>query len=355
MGNEAKKKERESQCLNKAVKLGLMQHGKSLRIIQRLASPDFDDCDHERPDFIKLYKDPSSAKSSTVVGIEQFRVDRMSLLTKDNKVASVGIVAHKDVEKLFNKYHETALHGDIPESAFDDIGQYVSKYAQNQERSSYHTLLESFKYSLNLHLNSVDQYRKNLLSISNGKYPIELVFLIEIHADFYGLYRADDRGIGKQEDNLMPIFEEMVQFMEENIDSKKVNYVVLCIENGLGCGDCKVIAFSTKNIRKELVRQRIRVYEYAGEDLQYPKFEALDKEVPIESRYDTTEDGANIHLRIPKDDAIERYNGALQEMEHAYNLIKCGKNVMMTSAVYGCFSAIQESCSNRENNTNDET
>lgn len=355
MGNEEKKKDCENQCLNKAVKLGLMQHGKSRLIIQRLASPDFGGCNQERPDFIKLYESPSSTKCPTVVGIEHFRVDRMSLSTKDQKVASTGIVKNKRIEKILNEYNLEAEKGDVSKRIFDRLGKVVANYMEEQLCSSYNILLESFKYSMNHHLNFVDEYRKNLTSISCSKFPIELIFLIEIHADFTGLYCADDCGIHKKENNLMPIFEEIVCFMEENIDPRKVNYVILCIENELGCSDYEVVAFSTKNIRKDLEKQRIRIYEYAGEDLQYPKFTAREQKIPIKSSYDTTEDGANIHLETQGENVNDRYNGVPQEMEHAYNLISCGKNVMMTSAVYGCFLRVQESYFNRKNKVNDAT
>lgn len=354
MGNEEKKKERENQCLNKAVALGLKQHGKSLQIIQRLASPDFDNCDHERPDFIKLYQNPQKEKSLTLVGIEHFRVDKMSLLKKNNKVASTGVVANKKVEDLFIKYHEEITQGNIPESVYADIGETVANHITEQYRSSYNTLLEAFKHSLNLHLASVDDYRKNLAVLSCNKLPIELIFLIEVHADFSGLYCVDDRGISKRENNLMPMFESLVQFMEDSIDPRKVNYVVLCLENSLGCGECKIIAFSTKDIRKELKRQRIRIYEYAGEDLQYPQFSIRNREFPVTPSYDLIEDGANLKFSIQKD-YITLSNFALQEMERACQYIAEGKNVIITSAVCGCFSGIQESCFNRENNTNDKT
>ena len=83
----------------------------------------------------------------------------------------------------------------------------------------------------------------------------------------------------------MPIFEDIVNLMEENIDCHKVDYIIFCISGILCTNNPKVIAIQTNNIRKDLERQNIIIYQYTGRDLIFNDFEATKRKIKIEPRY----------------------------------------------------------------------
>ncbi len=173
----------------------------------------------------------------------------------------------------------------MTEGAINDISKFIALQIEKQEKSSYNTFFKSFEYSLNKHLESVEAYRTNLKTLSKEKYNIELAFLIEICSEFKGLFLNNHKGTYKQKEDFMPIFEDIVNLMEENIDCHKVDYIIFCISGILCTNNPKVIAIQTNNIRKDLERQNIIIYQYTGRDLIFNDFEATKRKIKIEPRY----------------------------------------------------------------------
>ncbi len=173
----------------------------------------------------------------------------------------------------------------MTEGAINDISKFIALQIERQEKSSYNTFFKSFEYSLNKHLESVEAYRTNLKTLSKEKYNIELAFLIEICSEFKGLFLNNHKGTYKQKEDFMPIFEDIVNLMEENIDCHKVDYIIFCISGILYTNNPKVIAIQTNNIRKNLERQNIIIYQYTGRDLIFNDFEATKRKIKIEPRY----------------------------------------------------------------------
>lgn len=54
----------------------------------------------------------------------------------------------------------------------------------------------------------------------------------------------------------MPFFEEIVQWIEENCDARKVNFIVFYLSETLEKGIHEVVYVPTKNFRANLQRQR---------------------------------------------------------------------------------------------------
>lgn len=286
------KHEKELQCFQQAVKIALKKQGETRRLMKYLDGKDVFRREEERPDIVKLC---SKQQKNVLVGIEHFRVDHLSIKKKDNKIASTGVVAEKEVESIYQKWHEEVMKtGNVPTEAVEAIANGIATQMQRTETASYHTYIDAFNYSLEQHLKSVDDYRKNLLTLSDKKYKIELAFLIEIHMEFNNLYLNDKNGNIKSSQGKFPIFEEIVQILEKKIDYRKINYVILIFGNTLYNEKIKVIAIRTNNIRKNLECQGEKIYEYAGDDMLLFDFQTSHRNINIISKCIFEEDKINI-------------------------------------------------------------
>ena len=89
------KKIEERECLEKVMKVGLKERGETKRILQLLVGDDIGRFNEERPDFIKRRIAKSKHESDTIIGIEHFRVDHLSVLKQNGDIESSGIVFEK--------------------------------------------------------------------------------------------------------------------------------------------------------------------------------------------------------------------------------------------------------------------
>lgn len=120
--NEDEKKKAERSCLNTAIHNLLSQRGDSKRIGKLMTGCDIERQFEERPDFIRYFSPTNDNRRGTVVGIEHFRVDHISNLTKNNKYQSLGIIHQKRTHAYYNKWHETIQNSeDIPDSSLTEI------------------------------------------------------------------------------------------------------------------------------------------------------------------------------------------------------------------------------------------
>lgn len=182
------KKNNELFCLDRVIKEKHSLHEESKQIINKICGKEFDRMDKERPDFVRYCPPVSEHENGILIGIEHFRVDRLSLQKRDGKVASTGIGTEKAIHRVYTQWHEKVTASEVvPEGAISDIADLVGEQMQKLEKSSYNTFFRSFEYSLNNHLESVDVYRANLQELSEGKYDTELALLIEIHSEFRNL------------------------------------------------------------------------------------------------------------------------------------------------------------------------
>ena len=179
------KHDREMQCFQRAVQIALKKRGETKRILKYLNGSDVVRKEEERPDIVKLCKNDSRGQCDTIVGIEHFRVDQLSIKKKDGRIASTGIVTEKNVRNLFNKWHDEVMRLDtVPDAAVHDIGKVVAEQIQRMEVTTYDTYIHAFNYSLEQHIKSFDVYRKNLEKLAGKRYKIPVALFIEIHMEF---------------------------------------------------------------------------------------------------------------------------------------------------------------------------
>lgn len=292
------KHEKEVECFQRAVYVALKNRGETKRIMKYLDGENISRKEEERPDIVKLCRSTLRGQKDTIVGIEHFRVDHLSLKKKDKKVASTGIVAEKKFHDIFNTWHDKVIETDnVPDGAVIEVIQGIAEQMERIEKASYHTYIEAFKYSLNQHIKNIDIYRENLLNIAKDKYNIQLALFIEVHMEFNNLYLNDKNGESRISIGQFPMFGKIVRMLEERINKKKIDYIIFCLGDTLYSGKIKVIAVKTGNITKNLVNQGVQIYEYAGEDMLLFDFQSTYRDIKVEPQYTFKEDQVDVIFR----------------------------------------------------------
>lgn len=330
------KHEKELECFQRAVRVALKTRGETKRIMKYLDGENVSRKEEERPDIVKLCRASSRGQKDTLVGIEHFRVDHLSLKKKDKKVASTGIVAEKKFRDIFNTWHDEVVETDnVPDEAIIEVFQGIAEQMERIEKASYHTYIEAFKYSLNQHIENIDIYRENLSKIAKDKYNIQLVLLVEVHMEFNNLYLNDNDGKSKMSVGQFPMFREVVSVLEEKIDKKKIDYIVFCLGDTLYSGKIKVIAVKAGNITKNLVNQGVQIYEYAGEDMLLFDFQSTDRDVTVIPQCTFQEDQVDVVFRHSEKslDEKQRLQLLLFSFKQAWELKKNGHSYATTIGV----------------------
>lgn len=327
------KKNNELLCLDRVIKERESLHIESQQIINKISGNEFDRINTERPDFVRYCPSTLKSEQGTLIGIEHFRVDQLSLKKKDGRVASTGIASEKAVHEIYEQWHEkVAISEEIPEGAINDIANSVAAQIQKERKSSYNTFIKSFEYSLNKHLESIDVYRTNLQKLSEGKYKIELALLMEIHSEFRNLFVNNQERTYREKDNFTPIFEEMVRLMEDKVDYNKVDYIILCMGGTIYTDRLKVVAIRTENIRKQLEKQNIDIYEYAGEDLVFTDFKSTQRKIRNEANYKINGDQISLIIEHTDEDMNEQsmLDAMFFSLKKALEYRRQGKNFVTT-------------------------
>ena len=255
---EKKKKERD--CLDKAIKIGLKKQGETKKIIHHFVGKDFSRMEDEIPDFVRVIHASNKNEKDTLLGIEHFRVDQLSERMRNDKISSTSILTEKEITSIYNKYNNKLGNVSSYARAGEDIAQLISRHLNRYDNSSLLTLENSFKYTLDNHLNQSSRYIKNLKELAKSQFNIELAFLIEVNAEFHNLFLHDDRGVCYKKGQVRPLFTGIVEMLED-LYKNGVDYVVLFFRSSIGLNDPDVIALRTRNIKRELEKQKARVYE----------------------------------------------------------------------------------------------
>lgn len=327
------KKNNELYALEKAIEIGKSKNSITKNLALRLSGDFVYRQVEERPDFVKKSL-VNNRNDECIIGIEHFKVDHLSLKKKDGKIASKGIMHSIDVSNVYNKWaSKIGESSDIDISAAKDIQNLIWSQYNRVTTTNYHTFVSAFDYSLSKHIAKVESYRKELTKLANGK-KIELAFLIEVHSEFINKYFTNKKGTQKSKSGIMPIFNDVVEILEQ-IDSKKVDYIILLLCETQINKNTDVIAFKTGKIFEQLTRQKKIIYEYAGIDFFEPAFSKnlenfkLDKsiyykdgDIVLDFQYDKANKSDDEHL-----------NNIFKCCERIYNFEKLGKNYITDVSV----------------------
>ena len=214
------KKINEQLCLEYVLKKGMKLGGDSKRIIKKLSYTEFERENLERPDFIRYCPPANKHEKGTLIGIEHFRVDALSLQKKNRTVASTGAEIQTRLEKFYNCWKDKTIDETMVLELIDIFADYICK----QEKATYNTYRRAFEYSIEKHLQKVDEYIFNLSKLAGRKYNYELGFLIEIHSEFDDMFLNYPDGKYVRQSNIFPIFADLVRFLQEKIDNKHVRW-----------------------------------------------------------------------------------------------------------------------------------
>lgn len=262
---DEKKQQNELACFETAVSLAQQRGGKTLEILNYLNGTPVPRARADKPDLVRVCARGKKNPRNVLVGMEHFRVDQRSHQKKDGRISQGAQITTHALEAYKKGHEEMEQAGEASEQSRISLLNEVTKLAQENIRNPFSSLLEDFAFHLNRHLSKAAVYRENLQNIA-GEMPIELAFLIEIHAYLPPLFLNEGKNITMNPSGRLVMFQELVNELAK-ISSKTVNYFVL-VFNGSGATQfTDVIAFRSGNIKNHLRQQGISVYRYAGNDI----------------------------------------------------------------------------------------
>lgn len=246
---------------------------------------------------------------------------------------SLAAKERSEIRKTYEKGHQALNElGELPKETFGKFVDVVSDLLVTTKKSSYHSFLHSFEYSLNKHLERVDEYRSNPKTHALKSQRIELTFLIEIHTDFSNMLLRDRKGVRKCPPGFMPMFDEVVNLLERA--SNRVDYIVLIMGSTIYGKETNVLALNGCNIRGGLKKQKVDIYEYVGEDLFLPEPRERPKEVKAAVSFTNNEVDADIILEW-SDAAPEcKCEAAFMGLRQVYEALQGDRCCASTFAVH---------------------
>lgn len=263
--NDEKKQQNELACFETAVSLAQQRGGKTLEILNYLNGTPVPRAKADKPDLVRICTRGKKNPRNVLVGIEHFRVDQRSHQKKDGRISQGAQITAHALDAYERGHEELEQEGEVSEQSRISLLDEAVRLAQENIRNPFSSLLDDFSFHLNRHLSKAAVYRENLQNIA-GEMPIELAFLIEIHAYLPPLFLNEGKNITMNPSGQLVMFQELVNELAK-ISSKAVNYFVL-VFNGSGATQfTDVIAFRSGNIKNHLRQRGISVYRYAGSDI----------------------------------------------------------------------------------------
>lgn len=264
----AAQKQQELACMKIALDARKSQKGESKRILDLLDGEEVPRESDERPDFVRRTLPKSKRDKGVLLGIEHFRVDCLSLQKKDGKVASTGAKLFNDFAKVQTAWEQlqTGQNSDENVQGAMNVIDARTKIESEIFSTNYQTLLAAFESTLSKHIDQIPKYYENLNSCSYEGEEIQFAFLIDLRIEYKSLVIKGKNGFKKGYRCKPPLYVNIVQILERFIDPRKVNYVILCLNNTVGDAPSQVIAVKTKEIRKNICAQHIPLFEYLSMD-----------------------------------------------------------------------------------------
>ena len=262
--NDQKKEKAESECLQRAINLGIEQKDKTGEILRYLNGEPINRTKEDSPDLVRLCIKGKKNPSPVIVGIEHFQVHKMSK-KKGKKIVSTGLELENRLWKTYEQGHKELTEiGEPSDESADKLMQNITKYSEELFTRDYHSFISAFHFHLSHHLSQAKRYRENLASLA-GDRKIEIALLVEIKTYFPDLLLCDGIHSPQKKSRLLPICTEIVDELSK-IDKTVVDYVILYFKgdpliNYQKCPE-SVVAVKTGNITKHLMAQHIPVYQY---------------------------------------------------------------------------------------------
>ena len=273
-------KDNEKLCIQSVIDIGKKKRGITKKIIKILENEDFRRDKEGSPDLVKFIHPRKGESKGTIVGIEHFLVDHISEKNENNRITSLSSNNKKEIGGIFNKYSGKVRNSNtIPENAKTEVENQIFKNVDLIRSATHRDYIDSFQYSLEKHISKIDKYQHNLQNLSEGKHNTKLLFLIEIRSEFRNLFLNEANGVIYKKESILPVFEEIIKIIEEKVDPKKIDGIILYMRSSFSERTKDVIAFSTDEIRTQLNKQKIKIHEYAGMDYDGDKYSLLCQKI----------------------------------------------------------------------------
>lgn len=283
MGN----KNQELDCLNRVFQYEKQSKGKIKQFIHSLSN--YDKKETERPDFI-------FQNDAYCIGLEHFSVDHLSQKNKNNKIASNGIIGRKAFENFKVKcVNKKDISDKELDKLFEEFINIISNQSEKALNATYPIFIESFKYSLNTHLNKFEEYKSNLKEQFTGK--VYLGFLIEIHAEFGYLFLNNKRGSEKIKHGHTLMFFDIVEMVKQSCKDK-IDFIIFCTGEKIYKNSDRVYIASVKDIENDLEKQRVKIYRYAAEDCILSNFQSMQADLSVRPKITNKNENFNVVFNL---------------------------------------------------------
>lgn len=331
--SDDKKKARERKVLEDALRLARSMGGEARRNVDRLTGEI--GTPRERPDLA------IRTACGRIVGIEHFRIDQLVMHDKHAQSAAARFV--NDNESQRKKAVDNTLDDELTDEMIELFGNMASRGIQLLKNACLLDLARSLNarlFGLKGHAGKLEAYRCNLMGCSDGV-GVELGYLVEIHADFSGLFYFDGRKTRQLHVGELPMFAELYDPLDKA--SRDVDWIVLAF-----CGAVTdevlsgaVIDCRNGKFRKSLERQDLRKTEYLGLGKNDPK---TRQRSPGKVTY--AEDGESIRYSIENTsgdtDIAELWDNALRDGVRALALGKAGRAFTATIPVQMVYEVLRD-------------
>ncbi len=247
----------EIRALHSSLGAARLKGGEARRNVDRI-SGEIESFD--RPDIL------IRAGIDQVVGIEHFRVDQCIAHGKKRESKAAALSANAD--KLMANYREDALSGELPDAAYQEIGDLISASIRMNSNSCVGYIVESLHAGLfgegrRGHVGKLDAYTRNLrnLGIEND---ISLGFLIEFHTDLEKRFLNDGAITRKVRHGEFPLSCEAYDLLKRA--SRYVDWLILSFCPLYTCKpvDAAVVDCRNGKFESSMRRQNLFGIPYLG-------------------------------------------------------------------------------------------
>ena len=218
MGDNEKKWTHELEVLTQALSLAREKGGEARRNVDRLTGKY--DSKRERPD-IAIEKNDGS-----VIGLEHFRVDKLA--RKDKKVRSAAKEYEGDLERTRKNLLPEMQKPQPSDEAVGTFGEVIYRGMRLYMHSEPKDLLRSLNARLNGdsgHARKLTAYRDNIARDYPHSSSIELGYLIEMHADFVGMFLNEGGRVTRLSSGQVPLFDGLYDMLKQA--SHDVDWIVI--------------------------------------------------------------------------------------------------------------------------------
>lgn len=241
----------ELEALNQAFSCARLRGGEACRNAKRLSGKS--NSKRESPDIV-IEKDDGS-----VIGLEHFRIDK--LVRNDNKVKSAAMeyasYLYKFREGLLPELENTFLSDEVARKFGEFIYNGIRLYAHSDPNDLVRSLRARL-YGNNGHALKLRVYRDHLVNDYPHAPSIEFGYLIEIHADFTGMFFNEKGRVTRLLPGQIPLFEKLFDMLESA--ARYVDWIVIANYSSIGKSivDAAVIRCKDGLFKKSCERQGFR-------------------------------------------------------------------------------------------------